>query len=78
MSKPEVNLTFEQAISRLEEITSALDTGAISLDDSLALFSEGAGLIEFCNRSLSQAELTIQDLFPAQGGGKKPKVDSEC
>jgi len=67
MSKKKVQLTFEQAMTRLDEIASTLDKGALSLDDSLALFSEGAELITFCNNSLEEARLTIEQLFP-QGG----------
>jgi len=69
MSKKKAQLTFEQAMARLEEITTALDKGALSLDDSLCLFSEGAELIAFCNKSLEGAQLTIEQLFP----GVEPK-----
>ena len=58
--------TFEQAMARLDEIVSALDGGMVSLDDSLALFSEGAELIAFCNKSLEGAKLTLEQLFPEQ------------
>jgi len=59
-------ITFEQAMARLDEIVAALDGGALSLDDSLALFSEGAELIAFCNSSLEGAKLTIEQIFSGQ------------
>jgi len=67
MSKKKVQLTFEQAMARLDEIAAILDKGVLSLDDSLALFSEGAQLIAFCNKSLEGAQIKIEQLFP-QGG----------
>ena len=57
--------TFEQAMARLDEIVSALDGGTLSLDASLVLFSEGAQLIAFCNSTLEDAKLTLEQLFPA-------------
>jgi len=65
VSKKKQPPTFEQAMARLDEIAAALDTGTLCLDDSLALFSEGAQLIAFCNGSLEEAKLTLEQLFPA-------------
>jgi len=67
MSKKKAQLTFEQAMARLDEIAAILDKGALPMDDSLALFSEGAELIAFCNKSLEGAQLTIEQLFPGDG-----------
>ena len=39
-------LTFEAAIARLEEIVRALESGSAPLDESLALFEEGVGLVK--------------------------------
>ncbi|MGI6403954.1 MAG: exodeoxyribonuclease VII small subunit [Oscillospiraceae bacterium] len=59
-----INLTFEQAMTRLEAIVAELDGGSLSLDASLALFSEGAELVHFCNQSLEEAKLRMDELFP--------------
>ena len=69
MAKKKVQLTFEQAMAHLDEIAIILDKGALPLDDSLALFSESAELIAFCNKSLEGARLSIEQLFP-QGGAE--------
>ena len=66
MSGKSKQLTFERAMARLDEIVAALDAGTLSLDDSLALFTEGAQLVAFCNKSLEGASLTIERLFPQQ------------
>lgn len=59
-------LTFETAISRLDEIIKQLDSGEAELNLSLALYSESAELLAFCNKTLEQAELTIEKAFPQQ------------
>ena len=55
-------LTYEEAMSRLEKIVSMLETDTLSLDDSLKLFEEGTKLARFCNNTLDEAELKITKL----------------
>ena len=38
-------MTFEQALHRLDEIAERLGDGGTTLEESLALYAEGAGLI---------------------------------
>lgn len=61
-------LTFEQQISRLEEIVSALEQGDVQLADSLALFEEGTKLIAACTKQLDQAEQQVVKLMKGPGG----------
>ena len=55
-------LTYEEAMTRLEKIVSMLETDTLSLDDSLKLFEEGTKLARFCNKPLDEAELKITKL----------------
>ena len=54
--------TFETAMKRLEEITSLLESGNLSLDDSIKLFEDGAKLSVFCDKKLKEAQLKITQL----------------
>ncbi|MEJ2634190.1 MAG: exodeoxyribonuclease VII small subunit [Calditrichia bacterium] len=54
--------TFEQAMKRLEEIARSLETGDISLEDSIKTYEEGIKLIEFCQAKLNEAEKKVQKL----------------
>ena len=54
--------TFEQAMNRLEEISQALESGDIPLEESINLYDEGIKLIEFCQSKLNEAEKKIQKL----------------
>ena len=55
-------LTFEQSIQRLDEIVRHLESGDMSLSDSLALFEEGTGLIAACTKMLDEAEQKVVKL----------------
>ena len=61
-------MTFEQRLSRLEEIVSALEKGDAQLAESLALFEEGAGLIAACSQELDQAEQQVVKLMKGPDG----------
>ncbi len=55
-------MTFEQALTRLEEIVGQLESGEISLEDSIKSFEEGKELVKLCLSKLEQAEKKIQQL----------------
>jgi len=55
----EKKLTFEKALSRLEEITQKLESGEAPLDESLKIFEEGAKLITQCSAMLDRAEQKV-------------------
>ena len=61
-------VTFEQRITRLEEIVSALEAGDVQLADSLALFEEGTKLIAECGKQLDQAEQQVVKLMKGPDG----------
>ena len=50
------NITFEQAMSRLEEIIAALENNQISLEKSVDLFQEGIKLSKICSDKLAGIE----------------------
>lgn len=58
----EDKLTFEQAMTRLEQIVAKLESGKCSLDESIRLFEEGTRLTGFCRQSLDTAEQKIRRL----------------
>ncbi|MBU0609141.1 MAG: exodeoxyribonuclease VII small subunit [Armatimonadetes bacterium] len=56
-------MTFEQAIERLEEIVAELDRGDLALEEALKLFQEGTALRATCERKLAEAEATVEELL---------------
>ena len=53
---------YEDSLKRLEEIVQRLESGQLSLDESLRLFEEGTRLTKVCQRRLTEAELRIEKL----------------
>jgi exodeoxyribonuclease VII small subunit len=52
--------SFEEAMAALESIVALLDSGELTLDQSLDCFELGARLSNRCQRLLEQAELRIE------------------
>lgn len=61
-------MSFEQAMDRIDEIVRALETGDAPLAESLAMFEEGAGLIRVCEKYLNDAEQKVVKLRPSADG----------
>ena len=59
---------FEQALAELEEVVEQLESGALPLDDSLAAFEKGVGLVKFCNQKLNEVEKKIELLLKDKDG----------
>ena len=64
----EKNMTFEEAMQRLEQIVRTLERGDAKLNDSLRLFQEGTELIRLCNTQLSNAELEVRKVMVSADG----------
>lgn len=52
-------MTYEQALARLDEIVAALEKNDLPLDDALSLFEEGTKLAAFCTEKLENAKQKI-------------------
>lgn len=55
-------INFEESLSALEKIISALENGECSLDKSIELFEEGMKHIKDCRTALNTAEMKINAL----------------
>ena len=64
------NLSFETAMTRLEEIVIKLEEGKVSLDDSLKLYEEGIALVRLCSNRLDEAEQKIKIIRTTADGSK--------
>jgi exodeoxyribonuclease VII small subunit len=54
--------TFEDAYRELGEIVNQLESGDLSLDQSITLYERGRQLMTFCESLLNNAELRINQL----------------
>jgi exodeoxyribonuclease VII small subunit len=62
--------TFEEALAELEAIVRDLEDGATGLDESLAKYEAGIGLLKHCYAQLRQAEQRILLLTGEDGDGQ--------
>lgn len=70
---PSKKLTFEKALTRLEEIAEQLESGELPLEESLKIFREGIELSRFCSQVLNQTEGELKKLVKLEG--KKFKLE---
>jgi exodeoxyribonuclease VII small subunit len=65
---------FEEAMERLENIVERLESGDLSLEESLKIFEEGMNLVSFCSKKLEEAEQKVTMLIKDQNGryGRQP------
>ncbi len=62
---------FEASLKKLEEIVSRLETGSLSLEDSLKAFEEGVKHSAFCASKLDEAERRVEILLKQRDGSLK-------
>jgi exodeoxyribonuclease VII small subunit len=62
------DLKFEDCLTRLEQIVSALEAGNLPLEESLKVFEEGITLARHCARYLDEAERRIEVLIKDDSG----------
>ena len=62
------NISFEEAMVRLETIAQTLEQGNVPLEDALKLYEEGAGLAAFCSTALKDAQQRITEITPDSEG----------
>lgn len=62
------NLTFEEAILLLETAVKRLESGNMSIDDSLSAYEEAVSLIKLCNKKLDIVEQKVRILTEMADG----------
>ncbi len=61
-------MTFEESMARLETLVSQLERGEAPLSESLALFEEGAKLVNQCRKELKTTEQKVVKLSKGADG----------
>lgn len=59
---PVTSLSFEDALSQLQEIVVQLESGSLTLDQSIATFRLGSDLAAHCQHLITEAELRVSEL----------------
>jgi len=62
------NKNFESALEDLEQVVEQLESGELALEDSLAAFEKGVGLVKYCNQKLADVEKKVELLVKDKEG----------
>jgi exodeoxyribonuclease VII small subunit len=61
-------MKIEEALTKLEEITSRLERGELPLDEAIRLFEEGLALAATTKQQLDEARLRIDQVIESARG----------
>ena len=67
-TKKEPTRTFESAMARLEKLIEEMEKGEMGLEQMIAGFEEGQGLIKYCSDKLNEVERKIEALVRKEDG----------
>ena len=67
MATKKTDINFEKALEELEGIVEDLESGDLSLENSLKSFEKGIKLARQCQEQLSKAEIQVQKLIEENG-----------
>ena len=56
-------MKFEEAMKELELTVNKLESGEVSLEESMELFEKGVGLSRTCQKLLGEAQLKVTKLL---------------
>lgn len=60
--------TFEEGLARLQDILNRMQSEDTALAESIKLYAEAAELIRYCNDTLQNAKLRIEEIDAALAG----------
>lgn len=67
---PEIKgLSFEEALTQLEEIVGKLESGNGTLDDSINAYARGAELKSHCQKKLDEARMKVEKIRKSDADG---------
>lgn len=66
---PEITaMSFEDALSALEDVVRKLESGEVPLDESITLYERGEALRKHCQARLDAAQARIEKIVAGPGG----------
>lgn len=74
--KQEREVSFEEAMKRLELVVGQLENGDLPLEEAIGLAEEGLKLSQYCERQLTEAEGKIVQLVERMGVVKEEPLNT--
>ena len=66
---------FEESLNKLEGLVEKMESGDLSLEDSLKTYEEGIKLTRECQQALKQAEQKVNLLIEKNGSAESEPFD---
>ncbi len=63
MAKKNHSVNFEKSLAELEQLVERMETGELSLEESLNQFERGVALTRICEKALTEAEQKVNVLM---------------
>lgn len=73
----EKELSFEEAITKLESIVKELESGSCSLDDAIKKYTDGMMLARICGDKLNSATEKVNKILSENGELKDFEIPAE-
>lgn len=77
MARKKAAPDFEHSLAELQTLVERLESGELSLEDSLTAFEQGIGLTRECQAALAQAEQKVQILLERDGELEQAPFDAD-
>ena len=77
MARKKAAPDFEHSLAELQALVERLESGELSLEDSLTAFEQGIRLTRDCQAALSQAEQKVQILLERDGELEPAPFDAD-
>lgn len=58
-----ISMTYEQAMKRIEQIVSQIESGQMDIDSLAASLKEAKGLVDFCRGKLLKTEKDVSKIM---------------
>ena len=68
---------FEKSLKELEDLVEAMESGKLTLEESMEHFERGIRLTRICQQSLAQAEQKVKILMEQSGSDKLVDFENE-
>lgn len=68
MASKQPAFDFERALEELEALVASMESGELSLEESLTRFERGVQLTRACQKALAEAEQKVKILLEKEGG----------
>lgn len=77
MSANKKTFQLEQSLAELEQLVQHMESGSLSLEESLKSFEKGIKITRSCQQALDQAQRKVQLLIEKNGGTALKDFDTD-